>query len=222
MGGRKPFLAIEQHPQREKIIQALIKGNLSQSEVCRKFGVNRQTVNRYLHSKLEAQAASAALAQERYVGTAILDEIDKVMSRIRKMYDAADEYLRDCKDPEKYDLGPRGTDIMVTYVAEVTEKGRQILDKESLQDLLLKTEKDCIAVHYRISDPRKLLLDAASEMTGQMELIARIQGKIKDVVMNVTVSQEVIRIRNAVLEATEDCPQVREKIINAIDRAAED
>lgn len=222
MGGRRPFLAIEQHPQRAQIIQALIKGNLSQTEISRRYGVNRQSVNRYLHQNLEGRAAAAALAQDRYLGTKLLDEIDQVVSRVRKMYDAADSYLRDCKDPTKYDLGPRAADIMVTYVASLSPKGAPILDKETLQNLILKTEKDCIAISYRIADPRKLLLETANTLTGQLELIARIQGKIKDVVMNVTMSQSLIRMRDAVVKATEDYPEIREKIIHEIERAAED
>jgi len=180
--GRK--LRVDTHPKRTEIIKAIIKGD-SYRRIAKTYGLSDGAVGRYLREKLAKKVAKAKETQNDLDGSMVLAEINKVMVRMRMLYDACHEYLLDPDDKTRYELGPRAWEIMVTYL----NGGRKTPQKKNLQSLLddistdrkaVKRRKLWLEIHYKHADPRKLILETAGTLTKQLELLARICGELKD------------------------------------------
>jgi transposase len=180
--------AVETHPRREEIIRDIVGGEMSNRAVAEKYGISHGAVNRYKNGRLLPKAAEAARARDGAEGAAVLARVEKVMERVQKLYDACDEYLKDPEDPGKYTLFPRAWELEVVYreTVPVGDKTRTVVRKALLQALLErvsgKLDIDPVTVNYRGTDPRKLLIEAARGMKEQLELLAKIQGAVKDTV----------------------------------------
>jgi hypothetical protein len=98
--------------------------------------------------------------------------------------------LQDPENPEKYNLLPRAWEIEVIYQEMVPagDKVKTVTRKALLSSLLGRVSAplniDPVTVSYRHTDPRKLLIEAARGIKEQLELLAKIQGTIKDTVNN--------------------------------------
>lgn len=125
-----------------------------------------------------AEAEGERIEEVRYSANRIYDAIETVMVRMQLLYDACHDYLADPANPGHYELGPRAADLTVTYVSQYTARGKPIYDKATLQELLDKIGREVTKVSYRIADPRKLIVETAGALTRQIELIAKIAGKI--------------------------------------------
>ena len=93
----------------------------------------------------------------------------------------------------------------------------------NLQTLISRLRKDhkktIVEVKYKHADPRKLIINTASTLTRQLELIGRIQGHIKDIVIHYTLNEIWIKVKSIIYKATEKHPEVREKIIEQLEDA---
>jgi hypothetical protein len=216
--GRK--YTVDTHPQRDKIVRAIIQGEASLRVIAGQFGLPRSAVSRYLKDRLAPQAAAVMAREEAGNGAALLDRLEAVMARMQKLYDACDEYLRDPNDPERYDLGPRAWDIDVTYRTAEPGAGRMVTRRKSLDFLLLSLgEKgyEPLEVRFRQADPRRLIIDTAAVLGKHLELLARIRGEAKDqAVTNVTVNQWFIDMQEIIVHCTAEYPEVRAAIISRI------
>lgn len=79
----------------------------------------------------------------------------------------------------------------------------------------MRDGKNVAEINYKIADPRKLILDTANTLNKQLELIARLQGELQDVTVNITQTSEWKEIQTTILQVTKDYPEVREKIASA-------
>jgi hypothetical protein len=189
-GKKEVKSAVETHPRREEIIRDIVGGELSNRAIAEKYGISHGAVNRYKNGKLLPLAAEAARDRGRGEGAAVLERVEKVTVRIQKLYDACDEYLKDPENPEKYTLFPRAWELEVIYQETVHEgdKVKKVMRKALLSELLKRVSDplsvDPMEVRYRHADPRKLVIDASRAIKEQLELLAKIQGTIKDQVNN--------------------------------------
>ena len=207
--------AIDNHPQKKQIIRALVRGDRSFREIADQFGTNKTSLQRYLKEKLIPTAAKIQGERDLRDGGFLLDEINRVMKRVNLMYDACDEYLRDPNDPNKYFLGPRGDEIEVSLL-EYDEDGKSFRTKRDLQAVFDKIDdtkgKAITDWHYKHADPRKLLLETARTLNEQLEHLAKITDRIKDVTVNIIGSPVLIEIQRIILQATKSYPKVRESL----------
>jgi hypothetical protein len=113
----------------------------------------------------------------------------------------------------------------VQYEIPGKKAGEIRREKKSLQELIDRMEKrdknmTFLSVKYRIADPRKQILETAKVLNQQLELLARIQGEIKDVSINIVNSPVWINIQQVLLEVTDGMPEVRKKIADKLSSIA--
>lgn len=212
---------VDQHPHKDRIIKALARGD-TYREITGRYGVTKSALSRYLREKLLPKAAEAKEAQDLRDGAQLLKEIERIMERVNKMYDACDAYLQDPQDPSRYYLGPRGEEIRVVYV-ELDEEGNPSRKTDTLQVLLDRLSgRNVLEVRYKHADPRELVLKSALTLKSQLELLARVQGQIKDIAVNITAIAQWAEIKMAILEATKGSPDVRARIVEGLKAIAGD
>ena len=219
---RKP--EVDKHPKKKQIIRALIRG-VSYRDIMGQFGVTKSALGRYLKERLPEKAAKALAARDVEDGNFILDEIQRIMARVNKMFDACDEYLSDPEEPGKYDIGPRADEVTVNYYICDTEGKNVSRFKDTLQNIINQLRGvNVTATEYKYADPRKLLLETARTLHPQLELLVQIHGQIKDVTVNIINSPEFISIQNILLEELAPHPEARLKIaerLSSIDSASD-
>jgi hypothetical protein len=100
--------------------------------------------------------------------------------------------LRDPEHPERYDLGPRATDITVIYEAEEDKDSpgdpddedsnvkvkRVKVRKKALLSELLAVIPNLFVVSIKVADPRELILKTHRETRDDLELIAKLSGEL--------------------------------------------
>lgn len=206
---------VEFHPQRQRIVKALIKGQ-SLRDIAGRFGISKSALSRYLNKKLlPAVAREQARKELRDVGD-FLKAVGEAMDRVQKMYDACDEYLQDPDDPSRYYLGPRAEEVEVAYLRQ--EEGQTFKLKDNLYNLLekaLQENQKLIHVKWKHADPRKLLLDTALTLNKQLELLAKIRGMVQDIQINIQNMPVWVQLKQLILDATAGHPDVRKSIADA-------
>jgi transposase len=211
--------AIDTHPERENIVQELIEGKTSNRALAKKYGVSHGSINRYVRLRLIPDIAAAARKRSDHAGSAILGRIEDVVERIQKLYDACDAYLRDPENPEKYNLFPRAWEMDIVY-RMLSPTGKWVYKKADLQALLNElhgTGREPVGVLVKSNDPRKTIIEASRELRGNLELIAKIEGAIREqVINNYTVNQYWVEFKGIVMRATEGYPEVRERIVREL------
>src|SRR5690242_19426041 len=102
------------HPKRESIDRDLIEGG-SAVRVAAKFrAITEDAVTRHARKHLPQRLAKAAAAKETVTADRALAQLEKCLNRVNLLMDACDEWLRDPENPERYYIGPRAEDVMVT------------------------------------------------------------------------------------------------------------
>jgi AcrR family transcriptional regulator len=217
--GRK--CEIEQHPKKDRIVKALVRGD-KYREITERYGVSKAALSRYLRNKLLPQTAEAAYERGMKNGSLALDQVKEAIERINKMYRACDEYLEHPDKPGEYFLGPRAEEIVIAYI-EVDKEGNRRKRTMSLQDALNRLEKAGkvpLGLRSKHADPRTLVLQTMSKAREQMEFMARVGGQIQDIVVNVAAIEQWAEIKLAILEAVEDVPDARSRIVAALKEIA--
>jgi vancomycin resistance protein YoaR len=213
---------VDSHPDKEKIIKALCKGNQTFRNIAKQFNINHVAIMRYVQGKFYPTVAREEAKRDERMSKDIMARLEAVMHRMQKLYDACDAYLTDPANPEKYNLDPRSWEMDVVYTAE--EDGLMVKRKATLQSILDnmagKGYQACEIV-IKTTDPRKLIIDTAKAITPQLELMAKIEGLVKEQVTSVTVNQYWIDLKAVILKATEKNPEVRERIVRELEKGME-
>jgi len=221
MSGRK--WTVEEHPQKAKIIKAIVKGDESLRSIAARFDIPATNVKRYLNEKLLDKAAAVLKEKDRTDGQTLIDELLARDKRVEKLFDACERYLQDADKPDEYNLFPRAWEFDVQY--RVTdEDGATVYRKESMQALIDRMNKSKIVpieYRYKHADPRKLLLDTANTLKGTMELRAKLAGRLVEGGMSVTINQNYLSFKSIILKATEGHPDVRAKIVEELEKMGE-
>jgi hypothetical protein len=217
--GRK--FTVETHPDRKKIERDILKGELSFRAISQQYGMSKDAVARYVKAALMPKTAAAAEKREGWQGDAVLDRIEGIFSKVTKMLTACEEYLADPANPEKIDLNPKSWEIDIVYRTVEADTDKMITRKESLQTLLDKIDGHGYQpweVRFKHADPRKLFLEAARDLKGALELIAKIEGAIKDQAPAATVNQ-FIELQQVIIAAAGKNPELRQRITEGLKHA---
>jgi hypothetical protein len=211
-------------PDKKKAVkQAIIRGE-TKSKIARNAGIPQQSVYRYANKDLPEEIAKARVADGNVADTFIKDEIHHVLDKMRKLYDACDEYLQDPDNPEKYDLHPRAWEFDVIYREVEPDTGRMVNKKASLQALLERIDQDGYqpwTVSMKSTDPRELIVRTAAATAKSLELLGNLEGSIQPlVVQNVTVNQSFLLIKQAVIKVLKGHPDLQEKLVEELARVA--
>lgn len=168
---------IADHPKRAEIEKALAAGDRSLRNIAEQYNISHVSLHRYLHERFAEKAAKARELQDAKEGDRIYHEIRAVMERCQKLYDAADEWLTDPENPEKYYIGPRADEVVVYYEEK---QGEAVVRRSAtLQELLNNVGREVVSHRTKYADPRELLLKTAQTLNRQLELIAEVLGKIQ-------------------------------------------
>ncbi|MDB5057251.1 MAG: hypothetical protein JWO59_723 [Chloroflexi bacterium] len=114
-------------------------------------------------------------------GINVMAELERCFGRVNKLFDACDVWLTDPRDASRYDIGPRAGDVDVVY--EITDNALGVVIERKharlswLQAALEKQAKEqgtrlrILQGETKYADPRKLVLEAAAQLRGQLELL---------------------------------------------------
>lgn len=179
MTGRR--WSVEQHPQREEIELELIQGD-SFRDVSGRYGISKSALQRYINTRFVNLAAEAMKERQLDHGQAIIERIHNLIKRLEKLVNAADDWLTDPNDPEKYTLHPRADEVEVVYYTYDGE-GKPIRHKKKLQELINQIEgtgKETAGLQWKNADIRTLLPRTADSLHRQLDLVAKILGEVKE------------------------------------------
>lgn len=160
-------------------------------DIARQTGFSKDAIARH-RPHVSKSLVKAAKADQVANADSVLAMIRVQGERIQLLYDACDRYLRDPEHPERYDLGPRDTDVTVIYEAEEDKESggdpddenanvkitRVKVRKKALLSELIAGVPNIFTISYKIADPRELILKTAVVLKGQLEMIAQLSGEL--------------------------------------------
>jgi hypothetical protein len=218
---------VDSHPLKAEIVAALVEGNASHTEIAKTYGVSRQSITRFMALNLMDRAAREMDERQRRDGAALVNRIERDHERLQKLFDACDDWLRDPANPELYTLCPRMNEIEVVY--EGVNGNGNIVNKKALLSTLLARcvpngDENVVEVKFKQTDPRKLIIDTAVAMRGNIEIIAKLQQIIKDtasLTLNLNFNTHWTALKTIIINATKDSPEVRQAIIDGMEKGLE-
>lgn len=203
------------HSKRARLITD-IKDGKPATKLAKRAGVSAQTIRKY-KKDLMVQPVAYDLLND---GKGVLKMLNELALSTKKLYDTYLEYLSAPGHPDMIDPTPRASEVEVFVVGQ-DEDGQPVKVKQSLQSVIddLK-DKGCLVLHAKVNtvDVRRLIIDQVNALTKQLELIATLQGKIKDVTISVVNSPVWVQIQQVILDATKDAPDIREKLAEELGR----
>lgn len=154
----------------------------------------------------------------------LMTQLQRCFRRVNLLFDACDRWLRDAENPNQYDIGPRATDISVTYW-EDGPKGRRVKRKAKLSSLLAEITchngrgRTIELVETKHADPRELVLKTAARLQAQVELLAKLIGELQQEgrTVNITLSAEWIELRTIMLQVLAPYPDARLAVARALE-----
>jgi hypothetical protein len=204
------------HSQREGIETALV-GREPNRRIAARFAIPETSLRRHAkehlpqvlaHATQPARAArnrretahlAAAVAAEEQRGINVLVELERCFARVNKLFDACDAWLTDPDDASKYDIGPRGNEIQVTYFEAIAPEV-MVRRKASLEELLNRVHDSGLRVdrsETKYADPRKLVLDTAGQLVTQLRLLVELMERAQN-------AERMARFETAVVAAIGD------------------
>lgn len=203
-------------------LRADLEARLTPAEVARKYDVTPAAVSlRIKQLNLTTVSASVAPAEsQRFVSNQndAISQLTLGLGRVNLLMDACDAWLRDPRNPERYDVGARAEEVEITYEVEITTaSGKQVQKrKKRLTDLMACLEghdedgaRFCGWKHgeTKRADPRELILKTVGEsrqtvgaMTELAKLLAdmRAMQEWREVVLN-AVGKVAPDVRDAII-----------------------
>jgi hypothetical protein len=152
-----------------------------------------------------------------------LEELQCSLKRVNLLMDACDAWLRDANNGEKYDIGARAGEIMVTYwepdpddeLNLSGESGRLRKRKQSLEDLLRLVGGSymVLCAEPKHADPRELILKTAQEVRRTVSEAAKLARTLSDMrameAFRATLLREIVKVS----------PEIAGNIAEAVRRA---
>lgn len=199
-------------------LRADLAAGLRPVDIARKYAVSRAAVSKRVN-RLELSTTSAVAApieSQRFVRRSIdaIGQLTHSLGRVNLLLDACDEWLRDPEAPERYDLGPRSSEVQVTYEAEVRTANGSLVTlkrKKPFSELCANLDDGrdedgarfvgVVKGEYKTADPRELILKSAQEARQTVLAAADLAKMLSDAQM---------------------MQQWREVVLDAIGRAAPD
>ena len=203
-----------------------IEQGLKPAQIAAKYGMSRVTVSDRVRKMNLTTTAVTTLApvgtpeSRTFVETQrdAISELLELLDGIKKLYAACAAWLQDPENPDKFDIGPRANEVMVTYwdADEDSEgKPKMVKRKAKLSVLLKRLEDDGILTlqgEQKIADPRTLILQTAQECR-------QIITQCKELALLMADARSMERLREALLtEIGKVSPDVAENIAQAVRR----
>lgn len=218
---------IDQHPQKQEIIEALVRGDTYQ-EITSKYGVSKNQLSDYMRQELGRKVAMVKRDEDILDGTFVLDNAAKAAKSLRKLLESCNTYLQDPDDPDAFAVGPRAEEVDI-IVQHYDEEGRPTYtERGTLQDFLTQIEKeksgDVSEAKYNHADPRKLVIDTANAINRQLGIMAKIQEQAMGMRRDNETRRRVVEsevweeVSELLIEATNKCPEAREIVARGLER----
>ena len=211
------------HRSRSAIDRVLVARREGFRQIAARHRLSVGSLYHYYAEHLPAELLRAEANRATVASIDVMGELQACMARVQLLADACDAWLRDPEDPTRYDIGPRSEDVKVTYWA-VGRNGKPVRKKRKLS-LLLKDlhriVREFEVVEVKHADPRTLFLKAAEQLRAQLELVAKLVGKLRDgATVNVFLSPEWQAAQRAILDVLTPHPKLRVQVAEALERAA--
>jgi hypothetical protein len=211
-------------------LRACVAEGLTAAAIARRFECSQANVSQRL-KQLNLRTASqvaAPVESKRHVAAQIdvMEQLALNLRRANLLMDACDAWLRDADDSERYDLGPRGDEVLVTYFVE--EEGprggkNRTGRKEPLDTLLARLERltkkagptVCAEIgrtEFKHADPRELILKTQAECRQSVALFADLIQRLVDAETMQAWREAVVR------EVAKESPEVARRINERIRR----
>ena len=210
---RRTERTVSQDPHIDDIHKDIVQG-VAYREIARRYGYSPAAISKYVRGKMP-NLLQEAEKMKSWTADRIVVEMEQVMASAKKMLAAAEDYLQDPTDPEKFTLEPRAEEMWVIYTDGHDENGRPIRRKELLQtviDEMAENGKTEANVRVQQADPRKYLLESIDKISEQLERIARVRGEMADVHINIQQNPVWIQLQQTIIEGLRDYPEARETI----------
>lgn len=171
------------HPKRAEIDRAIVAKSIPSRRMATQYGVDPKTITNHRNRHITAEVAKAVQRTGERRADDLLAELDRIRVFIDKLLTACDEWLTDANDPAKYDIGPRSSDLWVTYYV-AGPQGELVRRKAKLSTLVdaVEARDEVLTVELietRYADPRELVLKAVARLQAHVELLGRILGEIE-------------------------------------------
>jgi len=177
------------HPKRKQIDRELVgkwRSKGSFRNIAQRYGLHFSSVYRHFCEHIPPQLWQQESTRRRLGSENLLELLIEEANEVRRLRQACTEWLQDPEDPSRLTVDPRAEDVSVVYVT-FNEKGSPVKARESLNVLLRRCEKELkIAPAYwtvKHPDPGSKLIAAAKAFAEFGQLIARIKGELKDVLI---------------------------------------
>lgn len=197
-------------------INTQIADGVSFRAIALRYGMSHMSAVRHVESclKLDIQAYKQQAKIEQVFD--FETELQTLYRKATKMVFALEKWLVDPDNPDEFDIGPRDSEILVTYLdhKDKTEHGKPRRKKGMLDELLERVESDdsisVMGVASMAVDNRKLYLDAFKTLNDRLEQIAKFYGHWTKDKANPNDTKFITEtIRDLVAEGIPE-PQIRE------------
>jgi len=203
------------HAERHAIDQALVAVESPYRDIARQYGLSKDALLRHKADHLLPEIVAAWQAERHGNGIELADELRGWMTTISKLMRACDDWLTDPGDPERFTLAPHTTEIVIHTEETQGPDSRPLRRKLRLSEALARVDGAAdvgaiTLVEAKTADPRKLILDTAKALEGQLRLLGELLGKIQTQgTVNFLASGEWLTLRGQMLAALEAFPDAR-------------
>ena len=197
-------------PSKRAKIREDIKNNVPTKAIVAKYKVSPNTVVD-VRKEMETAPVAYDLMNDSKGALKMLNDI---VRDVKKMYDACKAYMTDPEHPDQFDPSPRATDIDVICKRK-DKDGHDISTKQSLQSIIDELHDYGYYIpttKVNTTEPWKRINELANTITKQLEVIAKIQGQIKDVSINIINTEVWATMQNIILDAVSEHPEVRDEL----------
>lgn len=193
-------------PEKRALIREDLKNNLPVKEIVAKHKVSSATVVDVRREMVTVPVAYDLMNDSN----GCLKMLNEIALDTKRLYDAVYDAVGD--PTGKIDPTPRATEVEV-ICRRKDKDGNWTASKQSLQSLLEEMENEGYyvrTVKVAAKDNWDKLMDLADRLTKQLEAIAKIQGGIKDVSINIINTEVWTTMQNIILDAVSEHPEVRD------------
>ena len=223
--------AVEMHKDKKAIEQAIVRGQTLVS-VAKEFKINRASLAAYrdkvLYKRMmeveqeQTQSTHSVVktTKERQIldSKELFDIILSAVTRMRKLSDACDEYLKDPDDITKYFLGEHEQEIDVVG-DRISKDGKRYKVKRPLSVILRQLE----GAGYKIekfksnsADPRILLVKASETLSRQMDSMVNAWTKIESQRVSFSKSKEWDELTRWLQDFLKKYPEERQALADRL------
>ncbi len=220
-------LEIADHPHREEILEAIIKGETYRS-IQAQYKISASKISKLVREELGHKIAAAGKAKDIMDGTFLVETAGMAADSLRKMLLACNQYLADPDDPDAFTVGPRAEEVDI--VIEVRDHDGKVIEnrRETLQRLLdevqVNISGEVVEVKFRHDDPRRLVVQTADAVNRQLAVVAKISAQAMGVKVDHEERRRIVEselwreMSRIVVRATSQCPQAREEVQHEFER----